>query len=285
MSEYDRRKQLTFQQAEGLESLPTQLRYDEISPSLRSNVWAFFYQSYASNAHHGFIQGYWNELLFDFHVKYLHFPADKYSSYSENATKELKARIHSKKYTDFYGVIQWIIRHKSFPVRFKEDLAVIFEDEQAGYRLIAGDTFVPYSTKEELSALTTAIEDLTASHLRGALQHLKAAARALGERQYSDSVRESVHAVESTARSLAPDTKLLSDALNALEKKQTIHTAMKRGFNSIYGYTNDEQGIRHSLIDQGDANVDEADALFMLGACAAFVSYLLNKARSADISV
>jgi hypothetical protein len=31
------------------------------------------------------------------------------------------------------------------------------------------------------------------------------------------------------------------------------------------------------------ANVDETDALFMIGACAAFVSYLIGKARSADL--
>jgi hypothetical protein len=32
-------------------------------------------------------------------------------------------------------------------------------------------------------------------------------------------------------------------------------------------------------------NPDETDALFMIGACAAFVSYLINKARSAAFSI
>jgi hypothetical protein len=47
--------------------------------------------------------------------------------------------------------------------------------------------------------------------------------------------------------------------------------------------TSDEKGIRHPLLDDGTAKVDETDALFMLGACAAFVSYLINKARSAKL--
>ena len=48
-------------------------------------------------------------------------------------------------------------------------------------------------------------------------------------------------------------------------------------------YTNDEKGIRHALLDDGTAKVDEADALFTLGACAAFVSYLINKARMSGL--
>jgi hypothetical protein len=33
------------------------------------------------------------------------------------------------------------------------------------------------------------------------------------------------------------------------------------------------------LIEKGAPDVDEADAMFMIGACSAFVSYLINKAR------
>ena len=45
----------------------------------------------------------------------------------------------------------------------------------------------------------------------------------------------------------------------------------------------DEKGIRHPLLDKGDAEVDETDALFMIGACGAFVSYLINKSRAAGL--
>ncbi|MDI3562541.1 hypothetical protein [Bradyrhizobium sp. Arg816] len=55
---------------------------------------------------------------------------------------------------------------------------------------------------------------------------------------------------------------------------------MKNGFNSLYNYTSDEKGIRHALLDDSAAKVDETDALFMFGACAAFVSYLIGKARA-----
>jgi hypothetical protein len=39
----------------------------------------------------------------------------------------------------------------------------------------------------------------------------------------------------------------------------------------------------HALLEGSATNVDENGALFMSGACGAFVSYLINKARSADL--
>jgi hypothetical protein len=62
-----------------------------------------------------------------------------------------------------------------------------------------------------------------------------------------------------------------------------IHGGLKNGFTAIYGYTSDAQGIRHPLVDEPNSKVDEADALFMIGACAAFVSYMINKARLAGL--
>jgi hypothetical protein len=58
-----------------------------------------------------------------------------------------------------------------------------------------------------------------------------------------------------------------------------IHPALGKGFGSLYGFTSDEKGIRHALLDEPAAQVDETDALYMLGSCASFVSYLINKAR------
>jgi hypothetical protein len=56
---------------------------------------------------------------------------------------------------------------------------------------------------------------------------------------------------------------------------------MKGAFQKLYGYTSDENGIRHASVFDPKAKVDETDALFMLGACASFVSYLLARHRQA----
>jgi hypothetical protein len=58
---------------------------------------------------------------------------------------------------------------------------------------------------------------------------------------------------------------------------------LQNGFSSLYGFTSDEDGIRPALLDEPVAQVDETDALYMLGSCAAFISYLINKARQAEV--
>jgi hypothetical protein len=72
----------------------------------------------------------------------------------------------------------------------------------------------------------------------------------------------------------APGTTTLGPALAALEKQGHLHGCLKAAFSSLYGYSSDEEGIRHALVFKEEAQVDEADALFMLGACA---SYLLAR--------
>ncbi|MGN8151767.1 hypothetical protein ACTJK5_05780 [Agrobacterium sp. 22094] len=100
---------------------------------------------------------------------------------------------------------------------------------------------------------------------------------------WADSIRESIHAVESVARTIAAGTSTLGPALTEIEKQLGMHPALKSGFGSIYGFTSDDSGIRHALLDKGDAKVDEVDAMFMLGACSAFVTYLVQKKRAAGI--
>lgn len=96
-------------------------------------------------------------------------------------------------------------------------------------------------------------------------------------------MRESISAVESVARVLEPSAQTLGPALAKLEKSARIHRALRSGFDKLYGFTSAEEGIRHALLEQPVAAIDETDALYMLGACAAFVTYLIGKARAAGL--
>jgi hypothetical protein len=62
-----------------------------------------------------------------------------------------------------------------------------------------------------------------------------------------------------------------------------LHSALKKGFSSIYGYTSDNDGIRHALTQ--DSNCDQEDAKYMLVSCSAFVNYLIVKATKSGISI
>jgi len=64
----------------------------------------------------------------------------------------------------------------------------------------------------------------------------------------------------------------LGDALNELEKQERIHRALKKGLSAIYGYTSDQGGIRHAMLEE--PNITVSDAKFMLVSCCAFINYL-----------
>jgi hypothetical protein len=178
------------------------------------------------------------------------------------------------------GFLQLVIRHPACPHKFAEAVNGTLEHTRVAYRVV-DKTIIPIGSEAEIEALKKSFVDLAKAEFGGARGHLRKAAEELTAGHYADSVRESIHAVESVARVLEPSADLLSKALAKLEKSATIHPAMKSGFNSLYGYTSDEGGVRHANIGPGDPAVDETDALFMIGACAAFVSYLINKARTA----
>lgn len=61
-----------------------------------------------------------------------------------------------------------------------------------------------------------------------------------------------------------------------------IHQSLKNGFSNIYGYTSDEGGIRHAMIEEGNI-VTQEDALFMLVSCSAFCHYLQQKGAQAGL--
>lgn len=159
---------------------------------------------------------------------------------------------------------------------------MVLDEEHAAFRLVGGDTFVPVGSAAEAAVLNQALLDSESGRLPGAHTHLRRSAEQLTVGRFADSVRESIHAVEAAARAMEPSAEL-SKALAKLEASAGLHGAMRKGFAALYGYASDEEGIRHPLLDQGDANVDEADAMFMLGACAAFVSYLISKGRAAGL--
>ena len=133
--------------------------------------------------------------------------------------------------------------------------------------------------KEQANAVEQAIEVVHDSGINSAVTHLRQAADHINMEQYADSVADSIHAVESVARTIDPNNgDSLAKALKSLENAGLLkHRALKEAFIKLYGYTSDEEGIRHPLVDQSSADVGLDEAIFMFGACASFAAYLTQK--------
>lgn len=156
--------------------------------------------------------------------------------------------------------------------------------EMSAYRLIDG--FVAQITSEgEIAAIEAALESAGALKLEGVREHLLAALVLMSDRKnpdYRNSIKESISAVESLAMIVSGDPKAeLGKALRVVETRVAMHGALTKGFLAIYGYTSDEGGIRHAMLEVG--SIDFEDAKYMLASCSAFVSYLIVKASKAGI--
>lgn len=159
-------------------------------------------------------------------------------------------------------------------IRLKDNLNGDLENEKMRYRII-DNQIVDITNKEEIDEIEEAID----SNFNIVNNHIQKSLELYSDRKnpdYKNSIKESITAVESMCCIICGEKVELGKALGRLEKNGIyIHGAMKNGFQSLYGYTSDESGIRHGGIE--DKEVTEEDAKFMLITCSAFVNYLKVK--------
>lgn len=157
----------------------------------------------------------------------------------------------------------------------KNKINVILEEEKSGYRMV-NNIIVTVTNPIELgsieSALSTPFKVVNASIEKSLKLYSD-----LQNPDYENSIKEAITAVESMCCLICNDESVtLGQALGKLESQGIyIHGAMKDGFKKLYGYTSDENGIRHGGID--DSKVTQEDAKYMLVSCSAFINYLTEK--------
>lgn len=159
-------------------------------------------------------------------------------------------------------------------------LGTAFSESRSAYR-VADKTIFPAATPEEGQMIAAAFADLSRAEYGGARQHLRTAGALLTAGDWAGSIRESIHAVESTAKFIEPTANTLSDALKKIKSQGHMNPNLSRGLEALYNYSSDEQGIRHAKVFEGAPAVDQTDAVYMFGACAAFVSFLIGRSPTA----
>lgn len=148
----------------------------------------------------------------------------------------------------------------------------ILTRESSGYRIV-NELLVDITSTEEVEMLESALLD---TRFTGVNKHLRRALELFADREkpdYRNSIKESISAVESMAKVVAGDMKgTLADALRTVSKQGNLHVALRDGFLKLYGYTSDEGGIRHAILDE--PNITHADAKYFLMSCTSFTNYL-----------
>ena len=285
-------RRLTFSQAQGYEQIPGPLALEEFSDEARIKLWNLLvlipsgpFSPETSNVLE--LDYDWHSIMEMLHRDFLVRPMDDFprrrllpnnpfvATYKPGILRDLS-------FNRVFDLFQMIMRHPRCPVNFTVEVAAMFRECRLAYvvDLEQPVTILPAVTEQEGETILGAIKEFREAGLHGAEAHLKKAAELVNGGDWPGAVRESINAVESVARLLAPDANTLGPALAALEQNGRFHPALKEAFSRLYGYTSDEEGIRHPLIESATSPVGQDEAVFMLGACASFASYLWRRHQS-----
>ena len=144
------------------------------------------------------------------------------------------------------------------------------QTEMSAYRFVNGQ-IVRITAEEEIREIEEAIQDGN-DPVR---IHLQRALELLSDRKnpdYRNSIKESISSVESMVQVVLGKKDTLGKLLKKLEADIDLHPALGKAFDHLYGYTSDEDGIRHAILDS--ATVDFEEAKFMMVVCSAFVNFV-----------
>jgi hypothetical protein len=217
---------------------------------------------------------------------FLKLPTDELPFHNSDRRKWVKERFYALPWHGAYDFAEFIAqayprmqqanRWGSKPIETAFDR--VFTAENSGYRFVGGE-LVPISSTAEVQAVDEALQVSRRQGLAGAHAHLEAAIKLLAKRpdpDYRNSIKESISAVESMAKQVSgSDAQGLAGALDELARSVPLHGALRSAFTKLYGYTSDESGIRHAILEEPSVGYDEAK--YMLVVCSAFVHYLASK--------
>jgi hypothetical protein len=282
---------MLFSERIGVQPLKTLIQVDSIDDDLRNGLWnalnlhCFSKIDYITGRGGGYLieeEG-WNE---EFHSLFKNIWLDYFKILIDTLPedwKKIKTKIQdyffSCHWYQVYDFIEFIAlnfpRKKEISINdFVSYCNKILEREVSAFRFI-GLRLAQITNENEINEIEKALEN----PYRPVGTHLKQSLELLSDRKnpdYRNSIKESISAVEALCKIISNDSKTtLGQALKIIEQKVNIHPALKSAFSNLYGYTNDESGIRHSLMEE--CVIAYEDAIYMLVSCSAFTNYIIAK--------
>lgn len=277
---------MRFSQRLGISPVEKAIQRESMDEELRNSLWSLVQGVYWDKYERGsggmygrtdYVEGSnLNALITGLWLNYFKEPIDTIHKYFGDCVAYLREYFFSAEWYEVYDFIEFISEagpEKSNPTFI--DLCNQFLDrENSAYRFVNG-ALTEITSEEEIQSIEEAIS--SASAFPGVREHLSAALSLMSDRNHPDyrnSIKESISAVESLCRHLVGDNKAtLGHALTVLEKTKNLHPALKASFSSLYGYTSDADGIRHSLMAQD--SLTKTDSRYMLVSCTAFINYAI----------
>jgi hypothetical protein len=285
---------MSFSERYGYKSVRDVIQIESMDEALKNGIWSLLMihcwdrANYTDSGGYGrggyFISNNSNKELYGLCVKlwfnYYKKPLDSLDSDWSKVSGWFRSVFFKGEWYEAYDFIEFVsanfVHHKFNKDAFYNGCNHLFEKEMSAYRFING-LITRITEKEEIHAIEKALE----SQSGPVITHIRRSLELLSDRNspdYRNSIKESISAVESlVAQVIGVNTGTLGQLIKKLDAEIGLHPALKTAFSSLYGFTSDEGGVRHALMDK-DKN-DFHDAKFMLVVCSSFINYVEGKSE------
>jgi len=280
---------MRFSQKIGKKDIRTTLQIDTIDSELRNRLWnAILELKGGTDQYDHYRESTFQQLSRVIWKDFFNYPMDKLPIWRVNSTErvdsdemiaQLRTWFFKAEWFEVYDLIEFLSSQDLYysGASFDESFNSALKKEMSAYRVLQG-SIVQLTSEEEIMEIENAITGT--NQWKNVNTHLTTALTFLSDRKnpnYRNSIKESISAVEALCKIITGnETATLGEALKIIEKEHSLHSALKKSFSSLYGYTSDSSGIRHALLET-DSDVELEDAKFMLISCSAFINFLKTK--------
>ncbi len=273
---------MRFSERYGYKAVRDVIQIDSISQELRNGLWSllklYIWDKVQPGSHYistfrasPEIKTFCTQLWFN----YYKWPLDNLGGDWSLIYQRIRDDFFQSDWFEVYDFLEFAALH--FPYRDRElfvaECNALLEREASAYRLI-DNLAVRITEEEQIAEIEAALETA-----RGAVRtHFQRALELLSNKEqpdYRNSIKESISAIESLVGNTVGQKGTLGLLLKKLEDEIGLHPALRNAFSNLYGYTSDEAGIRHAILES--ENVSFEDAKFFLVTCSAFANYVQSK--------
>jgi len=252
---------MLFSKRNGYSDVRFEPQVESMDDDLRSGLWNVFYEhlfgSESSGSPDRVLQVIWTEVYKR--------PIDE-TPYDAGHYKAIF--MHSA-WFEVYDLVEFLSFYEPTASAFNR----VLKRDNAGYRIIDGQV-TPIVEQAEVDEINDVLAG-NAGRYQMARQHVSRAVELFSDRgspDYRNAIKEAISGAESAACT-ATGKRNFRDALKELQQKG-LHPALAGVFGQLYGYSSDESGVRHALVDEDKTG--PAEAHYMIVSCSAFISYLMR---------
>ncbi len=273
-----------FSERLGFVEVNNELQIESMNDDLRNSLWNFLSEIFDN-------YDVFNQLINFATVNFFKLPIDEIPWREERLW--FKSIYDECEWFEIYNLLECILNNienifgyslgEGLLESFYNKANEILERELSAYRFMDG-LFTPITNEYEMVSIKET-KNYSSIHekLKGVNEHIKMAQAKLSlkpEADYRNSIKESISAVESLIRKISGKSNL-SEGLRFLKTKFKLHSCLQLGFEKLYNYSSDENGIRHAI--HGDRDIGFDEAKYMLVSCSAFINYLIPKANEHNL--